>query len=104
MQPLFAEGSGEGWGEEIDCCTAPQNSCEYESTFCQLCDTVMGVLLYNNCLQVARLCSAVADRQSDSVQVEGAVPSPQQLEPTAEEIENAGTSALYCRLYCRESV
>lgn len=50
----------------------------------------MSVLLYNNCLQVARLCSAVADRQSDSVQVEGTV-------PTAEEIENAGTSALYCR-------
>ena len=55
------------------------------------------MLLYNICLQVARLCSAVADRQSDSVQAEGAVPSPQQLQPTAEEIENAGTSALYCR-------
>ena len=30
--PLFAEGSGEGWGEEIDCCTAPQSTCEYELT------------------------------------------------------------------------
>lgn len=57
----------------------------------------MSVLLYNNCLQVARLCSAVADRQSDSVQAEGKVLSSQQLELTAEEIENAGTSALYCR-------
>lgn len=32
----------------------------------------------------------MADRQSDS---EGEVPSRQQLEPTAEEIENAGMSA-----------
>ena len=96
VPPLFAEGSWEGWGEETDCCAAPQSTCEYELT-CQLCGTVIGVLLHNICLQVARLYSAVADRQSDSVQVEGAVPSPQQLKPTAEEIENAGTSALYCR-------
>ena len=62
------------------------------------------MLLYNICLQVARLYSAVEDRQSDSVQAEGAVPSPQQLQPTAEEIENAGTSALYCRPEDRENV
>ena len=87
MHSLFAEGSGEGWSKELDCCTAPQDTSESELT---VCTEYVALFEYNNCLQIARLCSVVADRQSDS---EGEVPSRQQLEPTAEEIENAGMPA-----------
>ena len=43
----------------------------------------------------------MADRQSDS---EGEVPNRQQLEPTAEEIENAGMSADLMEKVCCDSL